>query len=143
MCVNDYFKSLFDNEINREPCFVKKHRFTKELFVIFASLDIYNLCVWIDTFIIDISVNDMQVFNMHLCHNYKHNKKPCDIMLFYIMLVCIFFDFHFPSTIAFLVSLWPWFHEPLEQKKQATFLHVYRYFWYSFELLFVHDCFKV
>jgi hypothetical protein len=41
------------------------------------------------------------------------------------------------------VSLWPWFHEPLEQKKQATFLHVYRYFWYSFELLFVHDCFKV
>ncbi len=45
MCVNDYFKSLFDNEINREPCFVKKHRFTKELFVIFASLDIYVLFV--------------------------------------------------------------------------------------------------
>lgn len=45
MCVNDYFKSLFDNQINRKPCFVKKYRFTKKLFVIFASLDIYVLFV--------------------------------------------------------------------------------------------------
>jgi hypothetical protein len=51
MCINDYLKSLFDYEINGEPCFVKKHRFIKELFVIFASFD--------------ISMNDMQVFNMH------------------------------------------------------------------------------
>jgi hypothetical protein len=42
------------------------------------------------------------------------------------------------NLIAFLVSLWPWFHEPLEQNKQTTFLHVYRYFKNSFELLSAH-----
>jgi hypothetical protein len=35
------------------------------------------------------------------------------------------------------------FYEPLKQNKQTTFLHVYKYFKNSFELLFVHDCFKV
>jgi hypothetical protein len=37
-CNNDYFKSLFDYEINREPCFVKKKSLQKNYLSYFLHL---------------------------------------------------------------------------------------------------------